>query len=459
MNDHTTAGQVITLTVAQVAQHPENIRDAGRDITALAESIRAGGIRTPLLVALIDGHEFPAEITHVAIDGNRRVAAARQLGDDIALPCIVRDDLADRRETIRTMAITGLARDGLTTAETVAAVQTMLDLGLTQTAVAKDTGLATKTVRAAKKAAQLITETAELAAEYELTLDQLATLTDWDHDEEATSDLLAAANTGRWDHTLARLTRDRKNQQAKAQLIADLTSQGLRVIEDRPSLYQAPIELEAITDQDGQPLTDQTHASCPGHAIAVTQTWSGELDTVAVCTDPAANGHHCIYTRSGNDNSGTGPVTEQEQEQQRQARRELVARNKEMLAAQDVRRQFLRTTVNSRKHAKTMTEWATARLVARDYTVQNLYSYGPNQVLAELLDTQDLRGHTATLPVTRHPGLLRLTVCAAYEAALPKDAHRSPTTDQAAYLTHLIALGYTPCETEQLLITATTDAE
>ena len=96
MNDHTTAGQVITLTVAQVAQHPENIRDAGRDITALADSIRAGGIRTPLLVApvaLINGYEFPAEITHVAIDGNRRVAAARQLGDDIALPCIVRDDL------------------------------------------------------------------------------------------------------------------------------------------------------------------------------------------------------------------------------------------------------------------------------------------------------------------------------------------------------------------------------
>ncbi len=304
-------------------------------------------------------------------------------------------------------------------------------------------------VRAAKKAGQLAPETAEQAGAYDLTLDQLAELADWQDDPDAVAELVAAAPAGRWDHTRARLTRDRKAQQTLAKEAKRLQAQGLRVINDDPSYYEAPVYLRAITTSDGQDITDEDHAGCPGHAVTVcTDDWSGRITTDLVCTDPEQYGH--LYRHTRQTSTDSGPLTEE----QRTARRELVARNKEMLAAQDVRRAFVQNQAGSRKHSKTQTDWAIAGIVGRGWTITDLYSYGPNQVLKQLLDTEDIEGTTAALPPTRHTATLWLMVCATYEAALPKDAHRSPTADQAAYLTHLIALGYTPCDSEQLIINA-----
>ncbi len=51
-------------------------------------------------------------------------------------------------------------------------------------------------------------------------------------------------------------------------------------------------------------------------------------------------------------------------------------------------------------------------------------------------------------------------ICAAYEVEFNKDAWRRTDPDRAAYLTHLVGLGYTPCDTEQLMIdNATTDPD
>ena len=54
----------------------------------------------PLIVvpaAKVPGHDWPAEITHVAVDGNRRQAAAAAAG--VLLPCVVRADLASWEPT------------------------------------------------------------------------------------------------------------------------------------------------------------------------------------------------------------------------------------------------------------------------------------------------------------------------------------------------------------------------
>ena len=114
---------VIRLRPEQVGQHPDNIRDAGRDIPALAASIKEVGVLVPLIVVpahTIDG-DWPTEVTHLAVDGNRRAAAAAQVGAD--LPCMVRDNTTTARETATVMAVTGPARDGLTGAEQAHAVQ------------------------------------------------------------------------------------------------------------------------------------------------------------------------------------------------------------------------------------------------------------------------------------------------------------------------------------------------
>ena len=141
---------VIRLRPEQVGQHPDNIRDAGRDIPALAASIKEVGVLVPLIVVpahTIDG-EWPTGVTQIAVDGTRRAAAAAQVGAD--LPCLVRDNTTTARETATVMAVTGPARDGLTGAEQAHAVQTMLDLGLTQAAIGRATGMKPTTVKPPK---------------------------------------------------------------------------------------------------------------------------------------------------------------------------------------------------------------------------------------------------------------------------------------------------------------------
>lgn len=109
---------VVQLDPAQVAQHPDNIRDASHRIKELTASVAEVGVLVPLIVvpvALVPGHDWPQTVTHVAVDGNRRQAAAAAAG--LSLPCIVRADLATAKATARTMAVTGLVRDGLTATE------------------------------------------------------------------------------------------------------------------------------------------------------------------------------------------------------------------------------------------------------------------------------------------------------------------------------------------------------
>jgi ParB family chromosome partitioning protein len=172
------AQTVLTLRPEQVAQHPENLRDATRDIDALAASIVEVGVLVPLIVVPVDAiaGKWADTVTHVAVDGNRRQLAAAQVGAD--LPCVVRDDLAAARDTAVTMTVTALARDGWTISEEINGVQMLLDFGLSQAAISRASGRKAAEVRAAKKAATLTPDTAESARAYDLTLDQLAILAD-----------------------------------------------------------------------------------------------------------------------------------------------------------------------------------------------------------------------------------------------------------------------------------------
>ncbi len=290
------AGQtVLTLRPDQVAQHPDNLRDATRDIDSLAASIKEVGILVPLIVVPVDAiaGEWDTGVTHVAVDGNRRQRAAEQVGAD--LPCVVRDDIATARETALTMTVTGLARDGWTLAEEVHGVQTLLDLGLSQAAISRASGRKPAHVRAAKKAATLSPETAEYATAYELTLDQMAVLAEYDGDEEAVELLLTAAKHGRMDHAAAQITRERKAEQARVAVITELTAQGVAVLDDEPGRYMPPFRLSALSDQDGQEIED--HEKCPGHAVYVTTDYNGDVHQVPVCTsDPDAVDHRVRYT-------------------------------------------------------------------------------------------------------------------------------------------------------------------
>lgn len=450
---------MLTLRPGQVAQHPDNLRDASRDIAALAASIKEVGILAPLIVVPVDAiaGEWGDGVTHVAVDGNRRQRAAEQVGAD--LPCIVHNDITSARDTAVTMTVTGLARDGWTLAEEVHGVQTLLDLGLSQAAISRASGRKPAEVRAAKKAAALSPETAEHAASYELTLDQMALLADYEGNEEATAQLLDAAKNGRMHHAAALIERERKAEQARAAVVAELATQGIAVSDQAPGHYAAPFWLTALTDQDGQPLDD--HDQCPGHAMHVTTDYSGDVKQLPCCTaDPEEVGHRLRYSASLPSTGAGGPMTDEQKAQ----RRELIARNKEMLAAQDVRRAFVRSLIGGRKHTKTAAAWALARFVTRESTlVHRLADYEVDGVLADLLGQEHSAARVLRdAPADRHPMLLWATVCAVYEAGMPKDVWRRPASARAAvtaYLAHLVELGYPPCDTEARMIADSAPAD
>ena len=126
-----------------------------------------------------------------------------------------------------------------------------------------------------------------------------------------------------------------------------------------------------------------------------------------------------------------------------------------MLAAQDVRRAFLRRMLiaPTARPAKAMTNWTLARLVNRDSTVgRHLSSWTDDKLLGSILGVGDPRDALAGAPEHRHPALAWAVACAAYEAEFPKDAWRHNDNRRAAYLAHPVWLGYTPCDTEQLMI-------
>ena len=168
-------GVIIELAAHQVAQHPDNVRDASRGITELTASVREVGVLVPLIVVPVQkvpGHQFGPEVTHVAVDGNRRQAAAAAAG--VPLRCEVRADLSSAKATARTMAVTGLMRDGLTAREEAHAVSVLFDAKMSGAAIGRALGRSTAAVKTARRAAALSASKWPSQADYPLTLDQMA---------------------------------------------------------------------------------------------------------------------------------------------------------------------------------------------------------------------------------------------------------------------------------------------
>lgn len=450
-----TTEQVVTLTAGQVAQHPDNLRDPSRDLAALARSIEAVGVLVPLIVVPVEqvtgDHDWPAGTTHVAVDGNRRQAAAAQVG--APLPCLVRPDVADARATARTMAVTGLLRDGLTAHEEAHAVQTMLDLGLSATAITKATGRNRDYVKKARAAAAVPDETAELAAGYPLTLDQLAELAEFTDDQDATARLLAVAHDpGRWSHAVAWERRERERAAAVAALRAELEAAGVRLVDERMSWT---LRLDGLT-HDGQPLTAERHQGCPGRIVHVEHYGDGP-EAVEGCSSPQAYGHASRYGTRSLGPTDRSAETPQDTEARKAARRELIRLNKVADAAQDVRRQFCRDLLATKDKTTTatMTGWAVEQILTRDRAVtawladRSIVSAPP---LGEIIGSDDPITTATSAPAPRRLLMLWAYAVAAHEFDFPRDAHRHPDPKRAGYLRHLVDLGYTPAETDRLVL-------
>jgi len=492
---------VVQLEPAQVAQHPDNIRDASRGIKELTASVAEVGVLVPLIVvpvALVPGHDWPDTVTHVAVDGNRRQAAAAAAG--LSLPCIVRADLAAAKATARTMAVTGLVRDGLTATEEARAVATLFDAKMSGAAIGRAIGRSTAQVKTARRAAQVTADIAAQAADYPLTLDQLAVLADHQDNPASVAALLDAAPRGRMDHVVAQLRAQQAEDAAVAAAVApvcaELASSGVTVLEDEPNIYSpgGPRAVEDLTDNDDkgrEPFSAESHAACPGHAAYVAaeyypadpdddQPEEVEVTVLYVCTDPTTFGHTSrrwsdrnhpatpgsspaepaegetdsdTAARITREREAAAQAQEAEAEAKKAQRRELIARNKQADAAAEVRRAFVRQCLAVKSRHKAMTGWALHQVIQRDPTFCRWAGeyYSRPAILAELLGG-DPRQVTADTPAARHGVILWAQVATANEEDLPRDAHRQRAPSRARYLRHLQTLGYVLSEVEQMIL-------
>jgi ParB family chromosome partitioning protein len=145
---------------------------------------------------------------------------------------------------------------------------------MTEAAIAKATGLARPQVTASLAVAR--SEVATSAAErWEfLTLDQAATLAEFEADQEALAALVQAAkgSPSQFGHVAAQLRATRAERQAKAAFTAELEAQGIAIYADRPYVPWT-LALENLRDGDGNDITPGAHATCPGRAVTITYEW------------------------------------------------------------------------------------------------------------------------------------------------------------------------------------------
>jgi ParB family transcriptional regulator, chromosome partitioning protein len=131
---------------------------------------------------------------------------------------------------------------------------------------------------------------AAIGAGHDLTLEQLALLAEFDGDEPAIGQLVAAfAHGGRGEYIAEAIRQKRRDAAAHAEIVARLEAGGFTVTGSTPGLG---VRLDLLP-HDGQPLTPQTHADCPGRGAFFYP--DSPLDPVHYCDDPGSHGHQPRY--------------------------------------------------------------------------------------------------------------------------------------------------------------------
>lgn len=432
-----------------------NVRlDARLDKRFIA-SVRERGVLEPVIAYTDD------EGQHVVLRGQRRTLAAVQTGRE-TVPVLLVERPGDVDRIIDQVAEND-HRAGLTTGERVTAWEQLSGLGLSAAQIAKRSAASRTDVQAA-----LTVAASPIARDgietHTLTLEQAAVLAEFEDDEAAVERLTRAAERGGFDHCAQRLRDDRAAKAEAEQFAQNLTGQGLTVV-DEPDTHEG--RLTWLRDEQGEALTEETHAACPGHAVFVDARWEHDTDedghytrrrvhvAVPVCTDWAANGHTQRPT-TGAGHTGArllADMTEEEAEQARAQRREVRENNKSWDSAETVRREWLATfaarktapkdaaafvahTISAHAHVLAEGRALTADLLGLDHP-----SYGAVPGLAERIE--------AASPA-RALHLALVQALAGYEHGTGRHSWRTPGGSTSDYLSALARWGYTLSPVEQI---------
>jgi ParB family chromosome partitioning protein len=301
---------------------------------------------------------------------------------------------------------------------------------------------------------------------YELTLEQAATLAEFDDDPEMVRALVAAVKAGRFDHVAQRARDDRAQVAAYDQTTVQLTEQGVTVVAEPEWDDPKVRDIRSLRHGDDE-ATPESQAECPGRAayVHVDRDWDSEqweAKPVEVCTDHSTHGHTDPSDESRTTGSGGGrkkPVeqmTDEEREQARQQRRLVIDHNKAWTSATEVRRAWLAEWLTRKTppkgtfgfvagmiaaHPDLLPDLDANRLAAEWLGQPPASGYGRSDALADLIGNADeRRAQVITLAL----------VLAACEAHVGRDTWRRDGTTgwHGPYRGFLADHGYTLADIE-----------
>jgi len=423
--------RLLDVPVELLASHPDNVRE---DLVLDADFVSSikNKVEIPLLITDCDG-PGPYRI----VDGERRLLAAIELGLK-TLPCVYDPEVSgDAAGQFLTMWTTDVHKKKLTTAEQAHALVQARIAGASMARIVKTVGGRRK-AKAWMAAGELSEETRTRAKEagYAWSLEEYAQLAEFSDDAEATERLLAAAERGNFAHRLAREKNDRAEQARKAQIADELAEAGIPLLED---LASGAMPLYRLVDENGEGLTEHSHAACPGHAARFNQ-YGAEPGLSYYCLEPAAHGHRDSWTKEpiiSKPEPTAADAAEAKAESSAKKRR-VIEGNKDMRAANDVRRTWLHELLGRaslpREKADLIAQFTTECLILLPEPVRKLAGdYASLTKIEEMLGISGGREAVTHRVAAANRGKLIIlgfgVIAAAYERRINEKAWRKDLSD------------------------------
>lgn len=356
-------------------------------------------------------------------------------------------------------------RTALSTTERIEVFTQLSAFGVSAAQIAKRT----KTPRAQVKAALAVASSKAASAVAErydfLDLTQAAVIAEFEDDPEAIKALVVAARAGGFEH-LAQQLRDERWEAREQQRVSDeITAAGVALIESPSYWERATIaDLSELLDDNGERITPEAHACCPGHAAFVASRWAGwgddsdheegvEFVAAYVCTDPSAYGHRSRVRLRAPERSAH--MTPDERAAAKAQRRQVIANNKAWRSAEVVRREWLTGFLARKSAPKDAVVFVAESLIRCDRALIDAVGNAHRH-------SRDLLGATPTVD-TATPGRAQMIavglVLAAYEHATDTHSWHNVSDATARYLRFLGNHGYELAAIERLACGEYTDTD
>ena len=416
-------------------------------------SIKQNGVLTPILARRDEQGNV------IVRAGQRRTLAARQVGL-VTIPAYITDADEKTVDRIVQQLAENEHREAVTDADRVAAYQQLAFEGLSPAVIAKRLSTKPAMVKAGIAVAENGTAASAIVS-HSLTLDQAASLIEFEGDDETVADLIDVAENdpAQFAHAAQRARDERRLAKIKADATADLIERGYEILDRDRGYYETDyISIRELTTKDGDPVTVEAIADAPGRAAFVrTYFTSEEADVRYFLKDPKAAG----FRKSSGSGASSGPMTDDEKAE----RKTLIANNKAWASAEVVRREWLAEFLSR----KTLPKDATT-VIAQGLTVHRREvgtaatngntlahtlmgiergGYWDGDKLAAIIEHSPAKAHHVTLAV----------VLGGIEDSTSKNTWRYPELSKALYLSQLAAWGYSLSEVEQIVVDAVTAAD